>query len=55
MIFLPVAFYCTITSVCMFSQGQLTTEQQFKADGNIQAFQTTCIVLKPKEAKGTDI
>ena len=67
MIFLPVAFYCTITSVCVFSQGQLTTdlelcvaqnqgaEQQFKADGNIQAFQTTCIVLKPKEAKGTDI
>lgn len=51
----------------MFSQGQLTTdlelcaaqnqgaEQQFKADGNIQAFQTTCIVIKPKEAKGTDI
>ena len=67
MIFLPIAFYCTITSVCVFSQGLLTTdlelctaqnqrvEQQFKADGNIHAFQTTCAVIKPNDAQGTDI
>jgi len=42
MIFLPIAFYCTVTGICVFTQGQLTTdldictaqnqgaEQQFK-------------------------
>jgi len=67
MIFLPIAFYCTVTGICVFTQGQLTTdldictaqnqgaEQQFKNDDNIQAFQTTCIVIEPKKADSTEV